>query len=183
MTRIVVVLETALALLIFAASPGLAQEAPAEAPLFEGLGDHRHEVTTDSELAQRYFDQGLILAFGFNHAEAKRSFLQAAELDPECAMCWWGASWVLGPVDQDLMRAPELATLQHYWITPLYGLVRFGRWDEVLAWPEPADDLVYPRAVRHYARGWRSPARATGPPPGRSSKRSPACGTIRTSNG
>lgn len=384
MTRTVAVVEMALALLVFAALPGLAQETPAEAPLFEGLGDHHHEVTTDSELAQRYFDQGMVLAFGFNHAEARRSFLQAAELDPGCAMCWWGASWVLGPnintpmdpadapeawrllqratstaaevtprerayidalaerygpeplddrssrdqafaeamgevagaypddpdaqvvyaeavmdttpwdyweedgepkpvtrtllevleetlrrapehphanhllihtveaqqpergleeakrledlvpaaghlvhmpshiyirvgryhdasranrraieadrrylaqvdaqsvyplgyvphnyhflwatatlegrsevalqaarqmaeiVDQDLMREPDLTTLQHYWITPLYGLVRFGHWDEVLAWPEPADDLVYPRAVRHYARG------------------------------
>lgn len=384
MTRIVVVIETALALLVFAAVSALAQAAPAEPPLFEGLGDHHHEITTDSELAQRYFDQGLVFAFGFNHAEAQRSFLQAAELDPDCAMCWWGASWVLGPninmpmdpadvpeawrllrrataaaaeatprerayidalaerygpeplddrssrdrafaeamgevasaypddpdaqvvyaealmdttpwdywqadgepkpvtrtllevleetlrrapghphanhllihaveaqqpergleeakrledlapaaghlvhmpshiyirvgryhdasranqraigadrryleqvspesvyplgyvphnyhflwataslegrsevaldaarqmaeiVDQELMREPELATLQHYWVTPLYGLVRFGHWDEVLAWPEPADDLVYPRAVRHYARG------------------------------
>lgn len=75
----------------------LAQGTASRAPLFEGLGDHHHEVTTNSPLAQRYFDQGLILAFGFNHAEAHRSFTQAAQIDPACAMAWWGAAWVLGP--------------------------------------------------------------------------------------
>lgn len=56
-------------------------------------------------------------------------------------------------VDQDAMRQRPLTTLQHYWITPLYALVRFGRWDEILDWPQPAEDLIYPRAVWHYARG------------------------------
>lgn len=56
-------------------------------------------------------------------------------------------------VDTTMMRERALSTLQHYWITPLYALVRFGRWDEVLDWPEPAEDLVYPRGVWHYARG------------------------------
>ncbi|KPV41949.1 hypothetical protein AN478_00095 [Thiohalorhabdus denitrificans] len=87
-----------------------AQETAEQAPLFEGLGDHHHAVTTDSESAQRYFDQGLILAFGFNHAEAYRSFRQAAELDPDCAMAWWGAAWVLGPninAAMDPAQAPE----------------------------------------------------------------------------
>jgi hypothetical protein len=56
-------------------------------------------------------------------------------------------------VDTSLMRTRGLTTLQHYWITPLYALVRFGKWDEILAWQEPADDLIYPRAVWHYARG------------------------------
>ena len=354
------------------------------APLLRGMGAHHHAVTTDSRLAQRYFDQGLILSFAFNHGEAQRSFLQAAELDPDCAMCWWGAAWVLGPnintamasekvpeawrllqkaqaaakgasprerayiealaerygpkalenrhprdrgfaeamaevaanypddldaqvihaealmdttpwdywleggrpkpvtrrvlatlndvlrrapdhpmanhlmihtveaahplqgleeakrledlvpgaghlvhmpahiyirlgryheatsanlraiaadrryleevsssrvyrlgyvphnyhfgwatatlegrsklairlaremaelIDEHAMRERPLSTLQHYWITPVYALVRFGHWDEVLAWPQPAEDLVYPRGVRHYARG------------------------------
>lgn len=75
----------------------LAQSDASRTPLFEGLGDHQHPITTDSGLAQRYFDQGLVMAFGFNHFEAHRSFLQAAELDPDAAMAWWGAAWVLGP--------------------------------------------------------------------------------------
>lgn len=67
------------------------------APLMTGMGTHHHPVTTRSPSAQRYFDQGLVLAYGFNHAEAARSFRQAAKLDPDCAMCYWGLAYVLGP--------------------------------------------------------------------------------------
>lgn len=65
--------------------------------LFDDLGTHHYPVSTLSPLAQRYFDQGLILSFGFNHAEAARSFRQAYSLDPDCAMCYWGEALVLGP--------------------------------------------------------------------------------------
>lgn len=70
---------------------------PQQAPLFNHLGNHHYPISTRSQLAQRYFDQGLILAYGFNHAEAARSFQEAANLDPSCAMCYWGLAYVLGP--------------------------------------------------------------------------------------
>ena len=66
-------------------------------PIFEGLGPVRHPVTTRSETAQKYFDQGLRLSYAFNHEEAGRAFLEAARLDSTCAMAWWGAALVLGP--------------------------------------------------------------------------------------
>ena len=69
----------------------------ASAPLFNDLGDHHRAVSTRSELAQRYFDQGLVLTYGFNHAEAARSFREAQRLDPSCAMCFWGEAYALGP--------------------------------------------------------------------------------------
>lgn len=65
------------------------------APVFANLGDHHMPITANSE-AQRYFDQGVRLVFGFNHAEAIRSFREAARLDPDCAMCWWGVAFALG---------------------------------------------------------------------------------------
>jgi tetratricopeptide (TPR) repeat protein len=65
-------------------------------PLWEGLGTLSHPITTDSEQAQRYFDQGLRLTYAFNHAEAWRAFKQAQALDPGCAMCFWGEAFVLG---------------------------------------------------------------------------------------
>ncbi len=71
--------------------------ATATAPLFTGMGTHKHPITTTSSQAQRYFDQGLVLAYGFNHAEAARSFREAIQLDPDCAMCNWGLAYVLGP--------------------------------------------------------------------------------------
>lgn len=56
-------------------------------------------------------------------------------------------------VDTTLMRQPGLGTLQHYWVIPLYGYVRFAQWDKILEYPEPAADLIYPRGIWHYARG------------------------------
>lgn len=67
------------------------------AHLLEGLGDYHFPVTSKHPEVQRWFDQGLMLTFGFNHDAAERSFLKATELDPDCAMCWWGASLVVGP--------------------------------------------------------------------------------------
>ena len=65
-------------------------------PLWEGLGDLSYPITTDDAMAQRYFDQGLRLSYAFNHAEAYRAFKKAQELDPGCAMCFWGEAFVLG---------------------------------------------------------------------------------------
>jgi hypothetical protein len=67
-----------------------AESAPAEQtdapPLFDNLGSHHHPITTTSEQAQRYFDQGLRLVYAFNHEEAIRSFEAAAQLDSQAAM-------------------------------------------------------------------------------------------------
>lgn len=65
--------------------------------LFGNLGDHHFPITTDNRLAQRYFDQGIILAYAFNHLESVRSFRQAVRIDPNCAMCYWGIAYALGP--------------------------------------------------------------------------------------
>ncbi|MFH5885373.1 hypothetical protein ACG2F4_13760 [Halalkalibaculum sp. DA3122] len=67
------------------------------APLFDNLGDHHYPVSTSNDLAQAYFDQGLKLAYAFNHAEAHRSFTEAARLDPGLAMAHWGQAYALGP--------------------------------------------------------------------------------------
>lgn len=66
-------------------------------PLYEGLGDSGRAVSTDVDEAQVYFDQGLALCWGFNHDEALRSFQEAARLDPDCAMAYWGQAYALGP--------------------------------------------------------------------------------------
>ena len=65
--------------------------------LLEGLGNVHRPITTSSAEAQKYFDQGLALTWGFNHDEATRSFARAAELDPKCAACFWGLSLTVGP--------------------------------------------------------------------------------------
>ncbi|MBD1845773.1 hypothetical protein H6F89_20660 [Cyanobacteria bacterium FACHB-63] len=66
-------------------------------PLYKGLDQYPYPISTRNAQAQRYFNQGLLLSYGFNHAEAARSFREAARLDPNCAMCYWGTALVLGP--------------------------------------------------------------------------------------
>lgn len=66
-------------------------------PLWNNLGTLTQPITTSKPLAQQYFNQGLRLAFAFNHDEAARAFRTAQTLDPACAMCYWGEALVLGP--------------------------------------------------------------------------------------
>jgi tetratricopeptide (TPR) repeat protein len=85
-----------------AATPSAAENylpeiAPVGATLLDGLGQYSLAITTANVSAQRWFDQAIMLSYGFNHQAAERSFLKAVELDPTCAMCWWGAALVLGP--------------------------------------------------------------------------------------
>ncbi|MDX5338762.1 MAG: hypothetical protein LPK25_07035 [Cyclobacteriaceae bacterium] len=67
------------------------------APVLKNIGEYSVPVTTASESAQLFFNQGLIMANGFNHAEAERSFREAVRLDPNFAMGYWGIAYVLGP--------------------------------------------------------------------------------------
>jgi tetratricopeptide (TPR) repeat protein len=67
------------------------------APRLQKLGVHTFRVTTSRPRAQLFINQGVNLAYGFNHAEAARAFAEAARLDPNCAMAYWGQALVLGP--------------------------------------------------------------------------------------
>lgn len=105
------------------------------APVFGNLGDHSMKITANAE-AQKYFDQGVRLVFGFNHAEAIRSFREAARQDPNCAMCWWGVAFSLGsninlPMQDDAVipawmalqnaraLAPKASAKEQAWIAAL----------------------------------------------------------------
>lgn len=67
------------------------------AVLISGMGNLNHPVTTKNTEAQKFFNQGLTLVYGFNHAEAINSFEYAAKLDPDMAMAYWGIAYSLGP--------------------------------------------------------------------------------------
>ncbi len=75
----------------------LPADTATRAPLWPGLGNWTFKISTRKREAQAYFDQGLRLSYGFNHGEAARSFRAAQEIDPTCAMCYWGEALVLGP--------------------------------------------------------------------------------------
>jgi tetratricopeptide (TPR) repeat protein len=86
-----------LSLLFVSLSASAAVSEKLPGPLFDDLENLHHPVTTDSKPAQRYFDQGMRLLFGFNHKEAIRSFRSAAYLDSQCAMAHWGVAYASGP--------------------------------------------------------------------------------------
>ena len=70
------------------------------APRLQNLGVHTFPVSTRVERAQLFMNQGINLAYAFNHAEAARAFAEAARLDPNLAMAYWGQALVLGPEHQ-----------------------------------------------------------------------------------
>ncbi len=67
------------------------------ATLFDNLGSFHRKVATTSPQAQQYFDQGMRFLWAFNHDESTRSFARAAQLDPQCAACYWGVALTVGP--------------------------------------------------------------------------------------
>ncbi len=99
-------LTALLAAALFLLAPLAASGADDRAPLFAGMGMYRLEADTRSAEARRYADQGMVLAFGFNPREAARSFTAATRIDAQCAMCWWGLAWSLGPtINADMAPA------------------------------------------------------------------------------
>ena len=77
------------------------------APRLQHLGTHTFKVSTSSDRAQLFINQGMNLAYGFNHPEAFRAFAEAARLDPSCAMAYWGQALVLGPNINAPMNADD----------------------------------------------------------------------------
>ncbi|MCP3914143.1 MAG: hypothetical protein GY711_01140 [bacterium] len=86
-----------LAVVLFAASA--CKSSPAEVPLalsYPGFDGYHRAVTTSNPEAQRWVDQGVQLLYGYNHDEAIRTFGEAARVDPDCAMAWWGIAYANG---------------------------------------------------------------------------------------
>jgi tetratricopeptide (TPR) repeat protein len=79
------------------------------ARIFEGLGDFHRKIATKSPEAQQYFDQGMRFLWAFNHDESTRSFARAAQLDPDCAPCYWGVALTVGPNYNLPVMAPARA--------------------------------------------------------------------------
>jgi hypothetical protein len=107
------------------------------APIFEGLGNHHHKITTRNARTQLLFDQGIRLSFGFNHAEAIRSFREAARLDAHCAMCWWGVAFALGsninlPMPTDAVK-PAWQALQNALALKRYASAEERDWIDALS--------------------------------------------------
>ena len=114
---------------------------PADKPveILSGLGSLHHPTSTTNPEAQRFFDQGFRMIYGFNHEEAVRSFKRAAALDPQMAMAWWGVGVALGPnINQDVDPEREQAA--------------FEAVKKALAMTAPANERAYIEALaRRYS--------------------------------
>lgn len=115
------------------------------AQLFRGMGRHTRAITATSSEAQRYFDQGLIWAYAFNYDEAARSFNQAAVLDPECPMAYWGVALVNGPHINNPVMSDEQS--QAAWNAIQHALAHLDRATPV------ERDLIQALAKR-YTKPW-----------------------------
>lgn len=94
-----------------------------KAPRFKGLQGIDFKISTTNKEAQEYFNQGMMLAYGFNHAEAARSFYEATRLDSTCAMAYWGYAYVLGPnynagMEEDNFQLAYEATVKAQSLSP-----------------------------------------------------------------
>ena len=138
-------------------------EAGQPLPLFDGLSSYSHKITTSDPEAQSYFDQGLMMAYAFNHAQAKRSFLEGAKRDPNCAMCYWGAALVLGP-NINAPMAPEAESEALGYLAKAKAAVATGtaaekgyvnalaaRYAEPAGADRAARDETYAKAMRKFA--------------------------------
>ena len=96
--------------------PAVVAEAPAATPAAAPAGPHRFDtlgalhrpISSKNPDAQAWFDQGLRMAYGFNHQAAGQAFAEAVKADPDCAICWWGQALVLGP-NINVPMVPEAA--------------------------------------------------------------------------
>ncbi|MFO1304771.1 MAG: tetratricopeptide repeat protein [Burkholderiales bacterium] len=132
----------------------------ADAPLLEGLTGDAPRAYASSALAQRYFEQGMTLAWGFNAAEAARSFAAATRADPRCAACWWALAWAQGPTinaDMDPAAAPSVAeALRRARATAANTAPRYRGLIDALAARHPhngtVDEEAYAKKMRDLAR-------------------------------
>ncbi|HLJ52868.1 MAG TPA: hypothetical protein VKT24_05740, partial [Rhizomicrobium sp.] len=102
-----------------------------------------HKISSKNARTQLLFDQGIRLDFGFNHAEAIRSFREAARLDRHCAMCWWGVAFSLGsninlPMQDDAIK-PAWQALQNAIALKRYASNEERDWIDALAARYSAD--------------------------------------------
>lgn len=138
-----VVISLALMLCIQSCNP----VEPFQAPLFDNLGSYQLEVTASSNDAKQFFNQGLILANGFNHEEAVRSFSEALRLDSTCVMAYWGMAYVLGP---NINSSSSLGEWEH-----IRGITREAskRKEGLMHW----EKLLVQSVEARYPKGGKEP--------------------------
>ena len=120
-------------------------QASANAQIFEAMDAHERAITISTPEAQLYFNQGLTWMFAFNHDEAIKSFAHAAELDPECAMAWWGVALCEGPNYNDPVMTPQRTA--DAWSALLKAIARIDN-------TSPVEHALITALSDRYAKTW-----------------------------
>jgi tetratricopeptide (TPR) repeat protein len=130
----------------------VSQSAEETAIWFEDLGHYHRDVTATPE-AQKWFDQGFTLYFGFNHEEAIHSFQKAAELDPDCAMAYWGIAISAGPNINNPEMDEAMSKLAYDMSQKALGMQSSGVERDLIealsqryVWPAPEDRTEHNQA-------------------------------------
>jgi len=124
-----------------AAIPASIDDWAKGARIFEGLGNFHRKIATKSPEAQQYFDQGMRFLWAFNHDESTRSFARAAQLDPDCAPCYWGVALTVGPNYNLPVMAPPRAQVAFKQLTKA---------QDVAARASPADRALISALAKRY---------------------------------
>ena len=137
------------------------------------LGSYRRSVSTTSQDAQLWFDRGLVWCYGYNHEESVRCFRRAAEIDPDCAIAYWGMAYAAGPNYNKQWKAFDVVDLKQS-LDLAYTATRsaLARLDNaspieqalikalVLRYPANTPDQVTPTWNDEYANAMREVYRA-----------------------
>ncbi|WNC70166.1 hypothetical protein RI845_08500 [Thalassotalea nanhaiensis] len=119
----------------------------------DGVVANEKAILVDSEYIAQCHQQGI---YPVAYVPHNRHFLWAmATMQGNSKKAIMAAEHMAKHIDQSLMREVGYGTLQHYWVTPTYAYVRFGKWDEIKSLVQPKTDLQYPLGVWHYAQGMR----------------------------
>lgn len=117
----------------------------------EGVVTNQKAVIVDSLYVQACHAAGMYPLFLYPH---NYHFLTAcAAFEGSSNIALKSAAIMMDALDTKIMREPGYETIQHFWSIPYYLQVKFAKWDEILSEPQPDQDLIYPRAIWHYARG------------------------------
>jgi len=153
--RLVTTVVALLAAVVLLSGSASEQPGATGSKLFAGVDTYGKKITTDSTEAQQWFDQGLLLLYGFNHDEATRSFREAAARDPEAAMPWWGIAYATGMnINDTEMTEARWQTASEAADQAAALLDNESDWERALVeavahrytWPAPAEQRPYDEA-------------------------------------
>ncbi|QHJ10461.1 hypothetical protein FX988_00675 [Paraglaciecola mesophila] len=117
----------------------------------QGVVSNEKAILVDNNYIAQCNQQGV---YPLAYVPHNRHFLWAmASMQGSSHKAIKAAEHMAKHIDTNLMTEEGLGTLQHYWVTPWYAYVRFGKWEKIMSIPRPEARLLYPLAVWHYAMG------------------------------